>query len=132
MWCLLLWTTELIWLQVVQIFYGTFMAAEVAYYTYCYAKVDKENYQKVTSHTRAAITGGRFFSALIGQLLYSYNVDLRQLNFITLASKQTVRYRVYGLITLMIYDFSSNYKCLIGDDLAKSEKKSLFSYGTDI
>ena len=32
-WSMLLWTTTLIALQVVQIFYGFFMAAEVAYYT---------------------------------------------------------------------------------------------------
>lgn len=87
MWSLLLWTTELFWLKIVQLFYGTFMAAEVAYYTYCYAKVDKVNYQKVTSQTRAAITGGKFFSAVVGQLLVSYEVmDLRELNYITLGS----------------------------------------------
>lgn len=33
-WCLLLWTTTLLALQLVQVFYGFFMAAEVAYYTW--------------------------------------------------------------------------------------------------
>lgn len=32
-WCLLLWTTTLWALQLVQVFYGFYMAAEVAYYT---------------------------------------------------------------------------------------------------
>lgn len=32
-WSMLLWTTSLLALQIVQVFYGFFMAAEVAYYT---------------------------------------------------------------------------------------------------
>lgn len=64
--------------------YGTFLASEIAYYTYIYAKVDKENYPRVTGYTRAAILGGRFLSGLLGQLLVSISaMDLRELNFIT-------------------------------------------------
>lgn len=36
---ILLWTTSLEWLQASQFFYGLYMATEVAYYTYIYAKV---------------------------------------------------------------------------------------------
>lgn len=61
------------------------MAAEVAYYTYMYAKVDKEKYQKVTGNARAAILCGRFIGSVTAQLVVSFNVmDLRDLNFLTL------------------------------------------------
>lgn len=39
-WSLLLWTTSLWALQLVQLFYGFYMAAEVAYYTYVYTNKD--------------------------------------------------------------------------------------------
>lgn len=64
------------------------MATEVAYYTYIYAKVDREHFQKVTSHTRAAVLAGRTFAGLTGQLLISFNViDYRQIQFITFAGR---------------------------------------------
>lgn len=62
------------------------MATEVAYYTYIYAKVDKQYYQKVTSHTRAAVLSGRFIAGASGQLFVHFNVlDYRELNYVTLA-----------------------------------------------
>lgn len=64
------------------------MAAEVAYYTYMYAKVDKEKYQKVTGHARASLLSGRFLASVLAQFLVSYNViDLRELNYISLGGK---------------------------------------------
>lgn len=36
----LLWTTSIEWLQVSQFLYGLYMATEVAYLTYIYAKVN--------------------------------------------------------------------------------------------
>lgn len=61
------------------------MAAEIAYYTYMYAKVEKERYQKVTGHARASLLTGRFVASVIGQILVSFDLmDLRQLNFISL------------------------------------------------
>lgn len=87
-WSMLLWTTSLLSLQIVQFFYGFFMAAEVAYYTYMYAKVDKEKYQKVTGNARAAILAGRFLASLISQILVTFNwMDLRELNFLTLGAQ---------------------------------------------
>ncbi|KAH1004478.1 thiamine transporter 1 [Dendroctonus ponderosae] len=86
-WGMLLWTTSLLALQILEGFYGAFAACEVAYFTYIYAKVDKQYYQLVTSYTRAAILMGRFFSGLLGQLLISLRVlDYRQLNYITFAA----------------------------------------------
>ncbi|XP_030751147.1 thiamine transporter 1-like isoform X2 [Sitophilus oryzae] len=77
-------------LQIAQVFYGTFSACEVAYFTYIYAKVDKDYYQQVTSHTRAAILAGRATSGVMGQLLVSFKVlDYRGLNFITFGAMIT-------------------------------------------
>ncbi|XP_057665479.1 thiamine transporter 1-like isoform X1 [Diorhabda carinulata] len=83
-WSLLLWTKTLFEVQIVEFFYGVFCAAEVAYYSYIYAKVDKEYYQQVTSHTRAAILAGRAFSGILAQLLISFSLtNYRDLNYIT-------------------------------------------------
>lgn len=85
MWSLLLWTSSLFWLYMVQICYGFFMASEVAYYTYIYAKVNKEEYQRVTGYTRASLLAGRFIAAVLAQLLWSFKVmDERELNYISL------------------------------------------------
>lgn len=52
-------------------------------------KTDKEHYQIVTSHTRAAIWAGRFLSASLCQLLYQFDiVNFRQLNYLTLIGKR--------------------------------------------
>ncbi|XP_055385322.1 thiamine transporter 1 isoform X2 [Condylostylus longicornis] len=75
-------------LQIIQICYGTFMSAEVAYYTYIYAKVKQEKYQEVTGHTRAAFLIGRFLASVLAQILISYNLmDVRELNYITFGSQ---------------------------------------------
>lgn len=90
LWSLLLWTTSLGALYGVQVCYGFFMAAEIAYYTYMYAKVEKENYQKVTGHTRASLLSGRFIASVLAQILVSYELmDLRELNYISLGGKRS-------------------------------------------
>lgn len=87
-WSLLIWTRSLLGLQVLEIFYGTYMATEVAYYTYIYAKVDKVHYMKVTSHTRAAIMIGRFVAGSVGQtLVYTGAMDYLGLNYITFGGR---------------------------------------------
>ncbi|KAM7362898.1 thiamine transporter 1-like [Cochliomyia hominivorax] len=87
-WSMLLWTTSLEALMTLEFFYGTYMAAEVAYYTYIYAKVDKKHYPKVTSHTRAAMFAGKLVASITSQLLLSFNVmDYRELNYITLGAQ---------------------------------------------
>lgn len=86
--CVLLWTRSLLALQLGQIIYGTFMAAEIAYYTYMYAKVDRNKYQQVTGHVRAAILAGRFSASLLAQLLISFELmNWRELNYITLGTQ---------------------------------------------
>jgi len=57
-------------LQVGQAFYGFFFSAEVALFGYLYAMVEeKEFYQKITGHARAATLTGKFFSSCLSQIL---------------------------------------------------------------
>ncbi len=61
------------------------MATEVAYYTYIYAKVERDKYQQVTGFTKAAVLCARFLAGVVAQLLVSFRLmDLRQLNYISL------------------------------------------------
>ncbi|CAO1409983.1 unnamed protein product [Diamesa serratosioi] len=87
-WSMLLWTKSLVALQLVQVCYGFYMASEVAYYTYMYAKVDKSLYQKVTSYARTSTLSGRFLASIIAQILVSFDLmDLRELNFLTFGAQ---------------------------------------------
>jgi len=57
-------------LQFGQAFYGFFFSAEVALFGYLYAMVEeKEFYQKITGHARAATLTGKFFSSCLSQVL---------------------------------------------------------------
>ncbi|KAG5678211.1 hypothetical protein PVAND_007903 [Polypedilum vanderplanki] len=87
-WGIMLLVKAKLGLQIIEVIYGTFCACEVAYYSYIYAKTDKQHYQIVTSHTRAAVLLGKFFSATLSQLIVYFfhdadNINYRQLNFIT-------------------------------------------------
>ncbi|TGZ53322.1 thiamine transporter 1-like [Temnothorax longispinosus] len=74
-------------LQIAKFFFGLFMSAEVAYYTYIYAKVDKKHYQEVTSHTKAASLFGRSISGVVAQLTASFDLlNYHQLNYLTLSA----------------------------------------------
>lgn len=87
-WGLLIWADSLLSLQIVQLLFGTYLATEVAYYTYIYAKVDREHYDRVTGHTRAAMFWGRFLGAILGQLLlYIKWMNYSTLNYITFAAQ---------------------------------------------
>lgn len=75
-------------MQIVEILYGLFLSTEVAYFTYIYAKVNKQHYQQVTSHTRGAFLCGRFVSGVVAQLTTSFNVlDYEQLNYLSIGCK---------------------------------------------
>ncbi|EFN84207.1 thiamine transporter 2 [Harpegnathos saltator] len=77
-------------MQIMEFFYGLFLSAEVAYYTYIYAKVDKKHYQEVTGHTKAASLFGRSMSGVVAQLTASFNIlDYHQLNYVTIAAFST-------------------------------------------
>lgn len=92
---LMLWMDEFIGLIFAQTFYGTFMATEVAYYTYIYAKVERSKYQMVTGHTRSAILGGRFLGAVFAQILITCQwMNYRQLNYLSFGCKRKFSTRV--------------------------------------
>ncbi|XP_053957679.1 thiamine transporter 1 [Anastrepha ludens] len=85
---ILLWSQEIWELLVAQVFYGTFIATEVAYYTYIYAKVDKEKYQIVTGHTRSAILCGKFLAGVLAQVLVSTEtMNYKGLHYISFGSQ---------------------------------------------
>ncbi|KAK6621677.1 hypothetical protein RUM44_001484 [Polyplax serrata] len=77
-----------IYMPVLEFFYGYFMASEVAYFTYIYAKVDKAHYQKVTGHARTAFLLGKAGAGLSSQLFVYWDVlDYLQLNYVTAAEQ---------------------------------------------
>ncbi|XP_055906315.1 thiamine transporter 1 [Eupeodes corollae] len=105
-WSMLLWTTSLVALQILEVFYGTYMAAEVAYFTYIYAKVDKKHYPQVTSHTRAAMFCGKLVASVVAQtLLYFGLTNYKDLNYITLATQICATIWAFGLpkVTTSVY-----------------------------
>lgn len=112
------------------------MATEVAYYTYIYAKVDKEHYLKVTSHTRAAILTGRFVAGAMGQALVTTEaMDYRQLNFITFGAQ--ICSTVWALFlpnvkSSLYFHRNANHSSddLMHDDagMKKSTEKNRFKY----
>ena len=84
---LLIWSTGVLAMQFMMFTFGVATGAEVAYYSYIYAVVSRDHYQKVTSYTQAAVLTGRMMSGVVGQLLISFNaMDYLGLNYISLAS----------------------------------------------
>lgn len=72
-----------------QLAYGTFMACEIAYYTYIYAKVERSKYQLVTGHTRSSMLTGRFVGSVLAQLLVSFGwMNYRELIYISVGCKE--------------------------------------------
>ena len=58
----------------------------MAYFTYIYARVPGQHYQKVTSFTRAALLIGRFLSGVLSQVLVGFGLTgTLELNYISLA-----------------------------------------------
>lgn len=97
-WGILLWGNTLYSIQLTQIFYGTYLATEVAYFTYIYAKVDREHYDRVTAHTRAAMFWGRFLASIVAQfLLYVKLMDYYSLNYMTFATQVACTFWVFLL-----------------------------------
>lgn len=99
-WGMFLWTRSLGALQTIEVFYGTYMATEVAYYTYIYAKVEREHFQMVTGFTKSAILAGRFLSATVSQLMVSFGLlDLHELNYLSFGCEYTERFFLHSLCT---------------------------------
>ncbi|VDK88132.1 unnamed protein product [Litomosoides sigmodontis] len=55
--------------QIGMSFYGVASAAEIAFYSYTYAKVKKNEYKRLTSWTRASTMAGRTFGYLLSQTI---------------------------------------------------------------
>lgn len=88
---LMIWTTEKYIIEIIQMLYGTFMACELAYYTYIYAKVERQKYQLVTGHTRSAILAGRFLGAIFAQFLVSFSLmSYKELIYISFGCKYSL------------------------------------------
>ncbi|XP_021934275.1 thiamine transporter 2-like isoform X2 [Zootermopsis nevadensis] len=120
-WSLLIWGKDILTMQIMEIFYGFFMAAEVAYYTYIYAQVDREHYQHVTSHTRTAYLFGRALSGVVSQALVSTGtLDYYQLNFISLAAVSIATLWAFFLPSVQhsVYFYREN---IITDGIADAE-----------
>jgi len=87
-WSLFLGAQGLFGLQLAEVFYGTYLATEVAYYTYMYAKVDREHYDRVTAHNRSATFWGRFIGGVSGQALVLLGwMNYKELNYLTLGTQ---------------------------------------------
>lgn len=72
--------------------YGTYMATEVAYYTYIYAKVDRDRFQLVTGFTKSAILTGRFLGGVVAQAMVSWELmNLRELNYLSFGCKFLIK-----------------------------------------
>lgn len=68
-----------------EVFYGTMIACEVAYYTYVYSKVDKKHYKVVSGHMKIACLLGRLVSSLFAQLMIDNKIlTVAHLNYLTL------------------------------------------------
>ncbi|XP_011497226.1 PREDICTED: thiamine transporter 1-like [Ceratosolen solmsi marchali] len=84
---ILRFATTIAHVQIVEFLYGLLLSTEVAYYTYIYAKVNKQHYQQVTSHTKVAYLLGRFTAGIVAQVTTSLEIlDYEQLNYITITS----------------------------------------------
>lgn len=87
-WSLLLWTKTFLGAQLIEVFYALYATCEVAYFAYIYAKVSKEHFLAVSSHTRAALLVGRFMSGVLSQSLMHFKLmDIHTLNYLSLAGQ---------------------------------------------
>lgn len=74
--------------QLVEVFYALYATCEVAYFAYIYAKVSKEHFLAVSSHTRAALLVGRFISGVLSQSLMHFKLmDIHTLNYLSLSAQ---------------------------------------------
>lgn len=95
---MLIWCRGVTSMVVMEVFYGTMMSTEVAYYTYIYAKVDPQYFQQVTSYMRGALLSGRFISSVVSQVLLIGNLmTINQLNDLTLAGMICAFFWALGL-----------------------------------
>jgi len=95
---LLIFTRSKTNMKIMEVFYGTMTACEVAYYTYIYSKVDKKHYKVVSSHMKMACLIGRLVSALLAQILIDNHIaTVSHLNYLTLVGATISIFWALGL-----------------------------------
>lgn len=83
-----MWTKTFLGAQLIEVFYALYVTCEVAYFAYIYAKVSKEHFLAVSSHTRAGLLVGRFMSGVLSQSLMHFKLmDIHTLNYLSLAGQ---------------------------------------------
>ncbi|XP_063709074.1 folate transporter 1-like [Culicoides brevitarsis] len=126
-WSLILWSQSLIGIQIAEVSYGIYLATEVSYYTYIYAKVEREKYETVTAHTRSAVFLGRFIGSVLGQILvFTRLMDYKELHYLSLGTQITCTLWVFLLpkVSSSIY---FNQKAAKPLDLLKRHTVTSFS-----
>lgn len=121
-WSLLLWTNSFVGAQLVEVFYAFYANCEVAYFAYIYAKVSKDHFLEVSSHTRAALLVGRFSSGVLSQtLLYFKLMDVRTLNYLTFAAQiaATIVAILLPKVNESIYFYRGERSPRSNDDIAE-------------
>ncbi|XP_026805125.1 LOW QUALITY PROTEIN: thiamine transporter 1-like [Rhopalosiphum maidis] len=116
---LLIFTRTKTDMKIMEVFYGTMTACEVAYYTYVYSKVDKKYYKTVSSHMKMACLIGRLVSALLAQTLIDNHIlTVSHLNYLTLAGATASIFWAFGLpsIKSSLYFHQSSEHTYIRDN----------------
>ncbi|KAI6176326.1 Reduced folate carrier [Aphelenchoides bicaudatus] len=86
-WLTLIYGKSVFTQQLGQVFYGLSLAAEIAYFSYIYVKVEPKRFAVVTVWTKAALLAGRCFSYFLSEIIILCAIGSYQtLNYITLAS----------------------------------------------
>lgn len=84
----MLWTRSFHGAQLIEVFYSLYATCEVAYFAYIYAKVSRDHFLAVSSHTRAALLVGRFTSGVLSQLLMHFSLmNIHTLNYLTFGTQ---------------------------------------------
>ncbi|XP_041834615.1 reduced folate transporter [Melanotaenia boesemani] len=81
-WVILLLGDTLLQMQLMEFFYGIYMACRVAYSSYIFSLVNPVLYQRVAGYSRSSVLFGVFTSSVLGQLCLS----LGNITFYTLSA----------------------------------------------
>lgn len=85
--CIIAWGQGVAIMQFMEVLYGLMWAADVAYFTYMYAKVDRAHYGTVSATARVGYLLGRCGSGVLSQVAVSFNLlSLLSLQFVTLGA----------------------------------------------
>ncbi|KAK3917670.1 Thiamine transporter 2 [Frankliniella fusca] len=85
--CMLAWCRGLAVMQFMEVLYGLMWAADVAYFTYMYAKVSRSHYGTVSATARVGYLLGRCGSGVLSQVAVSFDLlSLLALQYVTLGA----------------------------------------------